>query len=57
VLLASCSCSYILGLTCAVECQYTRIVNWIGGLQTPRRLSKTRFSLFVVLINLFSLSL
>jgi hypothetical protein len=35
----------------------TRIVNWLGGLQTPRRLSKTRISLFVILINLFSLSL
>jgi hypothetical protein len=44
-------------LTCAVECNYTRIVNWLGGLQTPRRLSKTRIALFVVLINLFSSSL
>jgi hypothetical protein len=32
-------------------------VNWLGGLQTPRRLSKTRISLLVILINLFSLSL
>jgi hypothetical protein len=34
---------------------FVRIVYWIGGLQTPFRLSKTCITLFVILINLFSI--